>query len=210
MRIAIVCLALLVSGSIGRADNTPPDGFTALFNGKDLTGWKSTGKADVWGAEQGVLYVAGGGGGYLMTTEEYADFELRLEFKLPKMGNSGVGIRTPLKGDPAYVGMEIQLLDDPNWKGLRPTQFCGSIYDVVGATQKNALKGFGEWNAMTIVAKDRTVTVTLNGVEIVNANLDDYKEKFAKHPGLERKTGHIGLQSYNFRVEYKNIFLKKL
>src|SRR3954451_1204268 len=82
-------LAVLVLTSVALA-NDPPAGFTALFNGKDLKGWKATGKMEVWGAENGVLYVKGGGGGWLMTEKEYSDFELRLEFKMPKKGNSGV------------------------------------------------------------------------------------------------------------------------
>ncbi len=71
-----------------------PKGFMPLFNGKDLTGWKSTNNAKVWGAEKGVIYCQGGGGGYLMTEKEYGDYELRLEYKMPKGGNSGVGIIT--------------------------------------------------------------------------------------------------------------------
>jgi hypothetical protein len=183
--------------------------FMPLFNGKDLTGWKATGKMEVWGAENGVLYVAGGGGGWLMTEKEYGNFELRLEYKMPKMGNSGVGLRSPLKGDPAYVGMEIQLLDDANWKGLRPVQQTGSIYDVVAAAKVNT-KPFGEWNTMHIIAKGRQVTIYNNGEKLVDANLDDYKEHFKRHPGLTRTTGHIGLQSYNFRVEFRNIQIKTL
>lgn len=215
MRHTMVLLAVLYGWLVGmgtdtRADDPAPQGFVKLFNGKDLNNWKvHAGKKDVWGVDNGVMYVSGGGGGWLMTEEEYSDFELRLEFKLPKMGNSGVGIRAPMIGDPAYQGIEIQLLDDPNWKGLRPTQFCGAIYDVVGPSAK-ALKPFGEWNAMRIVAKGRKVEVELNGTKIVDANLDDYPDKFKAHPGLLRKSGHIGLQSYNYRVEFKNIFLKKL
>src|SRR4051794_34828724 len=111
-RPALTLSILLFVTTLARAQ--APEGFTPLFNGKDLAGWKATGKADVWGAEDGVLYVAGGGGGWLLTEKEYKDFELRLEYKMPKMGNSGVGLRTPApepgkKGwDPAYVGMEIQ------------------------------------------------------------------------------------------------------
>jgi hypothetical protein len=187
----------------------PPPGFEPLFNGKDLTGWKATGKMEVWGAENGILFVQGGGGGWLMTEKEYSDFELRLEFKMPKMGNSGVGLRSPLQGDPAYVGMEIQLLDDANWKGLRPAQHTGSIYDVVPAA-KVVTRPHGEWNQIRIVAKGRRVTVELNGTELVNADLDDYKEHAKRHPGLLRASGHLGLQSYNFRVEFRNIYLKGL
>ena len=196
-------------GESRAGDDRVPEGFQKLFNGKDLTGWKATGKMDIWGAEKGVLYVAGGGGGWLMTEKEYANFELHLEFKMPKMGNSGVGLRSPLKGDPAYVGMEIQLIDDANWKGLKPTQHTGSIYGVVPAA-KVVTKPFGEWNIMRIIAKGRQITIYSNGAKLVDANLDDYKNHFQAHPGLTRTTGHIGLQSYNFRVEFRNIYIKRL
>jgi len=165
----------------------------------------------VWGAENGVIYCSGGGGGWLMTADEYGDFELRLEYKLPKGGNSGVGLRSPLVGDPAYAGMELQLIDDEGWPGkLQNWQNTGSIYNVVPAkTIKN--KTIGEWNAFSVVAKGRQITVTNNGETIVDANLAEYeKEHGKKHPGILRAKGHIGLQSYNLRVEYRNIYLKPL
>jgi hypothetical protein len=192
-------------------DARAPEGFQSLFNGKDLSGWKVyDGKPDVWGVADGLLYAQGGGGGWLMTEKEYGDFELRLEFKMPKMGNSGVALRSPLEGNPAYTGMELQLLDDAGWKGLRPTQQTGSIYDVVPAA-KVVTKPAGEWNTMTVTAKGRQITVAVNGTKIVDANLDDYvKEHGDKHPGLARAKGHIGLQSYNYRVEFRNLFLKPL
>jgi hypothetical protein len=211
-RLPLVLLALVLAffsyARPAEKDNEAPEGFTALFNGKDLTGWKVyNGKMDVWGAEDGLLYVKGGGGGWLMTTKEYGDFELRLEFKMPKMGNSGVALRSPLKGDPAYSGMEIQLLDDGNWKDLRPAQYCGSIYDVV-PPKKHVTKPHGQWNKMRIVAKGRRITIELNDTQIVDADLDSYKEHAEKHPGLLRTKGHIGLQSYNYRVDFRNIYLK--
>src|SRR5262249_12722337 len=90
---------LVVLPALTRADDAKvPEGFTPLFNGKDLTGWKSTGKADLWKADGGVIAIEKGGGGYLMTEKEYGDFELRLEYKLSKGANSGVGLRTPLDG----------------------------------------------------------------------------------------------------------------
>ena len=204
-------IVILAIGLAGQLEAGAPEGFTALFNGKDLTGWKATGDMKVWGtdADKGVLYVSGGGGGWLMTEKEYGDFEVRLEYKMPKMGNSGVGLRAPLKGDPAYVGMEIQLLDDANWKGLRPEQQTGSIYDVVAAKKINS-KPFGEWNTMRIVAKGRKITVEHNGEILVDANLDDFEQHYKRHPGLTREKGHLGLQSYNFRVEFKNIYIKEL
>ena len=189
----------------------PPKGFESLFNGKDLTGWKSTGNMEKWGAENGVIFCQGGGGGWLMTEKEYGDFELRVEYKMPKGGNSGVGLRSPLKGDPAYVGMEIQLIDDEGWPGgLQKWQNTGAIYNVVPPkTIKN--KPIGEWNDIKITAKGRKVTVVNNGETLVDADLDDYvKEHGKRHPGITREKGHIGLQSYNLRVEFRNIFLKPL
>lgn len=187
-----------------------PKGFEALFNGKDLAGWKVLdGKKEAWGAEEGLLFVKGGGGGWLMTEKEFGDFELQLEFKLPKHGNSGVALRAPHEGNPAYQGMEIQLLDDANYKNLKPTQYTGSIYDVVPPS-KSVVKPAGEWNTIHITAKGRKITVALNGTQIVDANLDDHKDKFKTHPGLERAKGHLGLQSHDGRVEFRNLYVKPL
>jgi hypothetical protein len=208
----ILALGWLPNGRTADDDNKPPAGFTALFNGKDLTGWKVLpgGKMDVWGADKGVLFVDGRGGAWLMTEKEYGDFELRLDWKVPAKGNSGVALRAPLMGDPAYQGMEIQILDDGGYKNLRPTQYTGSIYDVVGPT-KQVTKPVGEWNQYVITAKGRQVTVILNGTKIVDANLDDYvKEHGQKHPGISREKGHLGLQSHDGRVEFKNIYVKPL
>lgn len=210
-RSLVLLLVLLGWSHPNLCDGQAPAGFRSLFNGKDLKGWKATGKADVWGADPqtGVLFVQGGGGGWLLFEEELSDFELRLEYKMPKMGNSGVALRAPATGDPAYVGMEIQLIDEANWKGLKPTQNTGSIYDVVAAKKVNS-KPFGAWNSMRIVCQGRKVLVEHNGEVLVDANLDDYKQSFERHPGLKRERGFIGFQSYNFRVEFRNIFLKEL
>jgi hypothetical protein len=205
---------LLPAGRAGDTDPdtaTPPKGFTALFNGKDLTGWKNHGgKLTSWGADKGILFVKGGGGGWLMTEKEYGDFELRLEFKVPRGGNSGVALRSPMKGDPAYTGMEIQILDDASHKGLQKWQHTGSIYGVVPPA-KLATRPIGQWNSYKITCKGRQVTVELNSEKVVDANLDDYKAKHAKaHPGILRDKGHIGLQEHGGRVEFRNLFIKEL
>ena len=160
-----------------------------------------------------MLFVQGSGGGWLMTEKEYGDFEVRLEFKIPEKGNSGVALRSPMEGDPAYVGMEIQILDDPwyrtNLDGLKVSQLTGAIYDVQ-APSRDALKPVGEWNSYRITAKGRQITIELNGVQTVDANLDKYKNKFEKHPGLTCETGHLGLQSHDGRVEFRNLYVKPL
>jgi len=192
-------------------DVKPPEGFTAIFNGTDLTGWKSTGNQDVWKVQKGAIAVEKGGGGYLMTEKEYGDFELRFEYKMSRGANSGVALRSPMKGDPAYDGMEIQLIDDEGWPGkLADYQHTGSIYDVVPASKQNN-KPIGEWNTMKIVCNGSKVTIELNGMTLVDADLEESKEKKgAKHPGLSRGKGHIGFQSYNTLVEFKNVFIKGL
>src|SRR5205085_10079183 len=170
------------------------------------------GKKESWGASKGILFVQKGGGGWLMTEKEYSDFELRLEFKVPKGGNSGVALRSPLKGDPAYTGMEIQILDDPSYKDLQKWQHTGSIYGVVPAS-KVPTKPVGEWNRYRIVCKGRQVTVELNGEKIVDANLDDYKDKHAKkNPGILRERGHVGLQDHggDGRLEFRHIYLREI
>ena len=207
-------LAMTVCVGGARAEDKPakpPEGFTNLFDGKSLDGWKPTGKADVWAAEPGLIVCKGGGGGWLLTEKEYGDFEFRCEYRWEKKGgNSGVALRTPDKGDPAYVGMEIQLIDDEGWPGkLADYQHTGSIYDVQPAKEaKN--KPIGEWNTVKIVCKGRNVTVVQNDVELVKANLDDYKAKYDKHPGLKREAGRVGFQSYNVRVEFRNVWIKEI
>jgi hypothetical protein len=211
--------ALLYGGlELRAADDEPPAGFASLFNGKDLNGWKVNegGKLDKWGAADGLLFTKGGGGGWLMTEEEYDDFELRLEFRLPRAGNSGVALRSALQGAPHLeAGMEIQILDDPwyldekNYKGLKPTQRTGSLYGVVPPA-KDVLRPTGQWNAFRIVARGRHLTVELNGTRIVDTNLDDHKEATKEHAGILRTEGHLGLQSHDGRVEFRNLYVKRL
>jgi enterochelin esterase-like enzyme len=196
-------------------------GWVPLFNGKDLTGWKiHGGTIDAWGVKAGLLYVAKPArsrpGGreqpfWLMTGKEYGNFELRLEFKVPPGGNSGVALRSPLTGDPAYQAMEIQILDDNAraYKNLPPDHYTGSIYGVA-APQKRVSKPAGEWNRFRIVCKGQEVTIELNGTQIIDANLESLKKEHGKkHPGLLNRKGHIGVQSHDGRVEFRNLFIKE-
>jgi hypothetical protein len=188
-------------------------GFKALFNGRDLTGWQvHGGRSEVWQVKDGVLSVVGGRRGiadWLMTRKTYADFELRLEFRVSRRGNSGVGLRCPLGTHPARQGMEIQILDDLSEPGLKPIQQTGSIAQVV-APRRLAAKPLGEWNRYRIVCQGRQVSVELNGETVVDVNLDDYRAFSKINPGILRRQGHIGLQSWEGRVDFRNIFLKEL
>ena len=189
------------------------EGFTALFNGRDLAGWRGDLKG--YKVEDAAIVVSPEGSGNLYTAGEYKDFVFRFEFKLTPGANNGIGIRAPLTGDAAYVGMEIQVLDDTAevYRNLKPYQYHGSIYGVVPA-RRGALKPVGEWNAEEIAVKSRRVTVTLNGTVIVDDDIDlasaggtsDHRE----HPGLKNATGHIGFLGHGTRVEFRNLRIREL
>ncbi len=189
-------------------------GFTSLFDGKTLDGWTLVGKhGDGYGVKDGAIYCARGGGGNLFTQKEFSDFILRFEFKLDPGANNGIGIRAPLEGDAAYIGMEIQVLEDtaPQYADLRPVQFHGSIYDVLPA-RRDARKPAGQWNEEEITAQGRHIQVVLNGATILDANLNDVTDAatLRKHPGLLRDRGHIGFLGHNDYVEFRNIRVKEL
>src|SRR4051794_15559715 len=109
-----IAAGILISNSGCKTTHHDEGGFVSLFDGKSLDGWKLVGKkGEGYGVTNGVLYCARGGGGNLLTEKEFCDFVLRLDFKIEEGGNNGVGIRAPMSGgDVAYVGMEIQVLDD--------------------------------------------------------------------------------------------------
>lgn len=191
-------------------------GFTPLFDGKSLKGWvlvRGTGPGYI--VEDGAIVCPKEGGGNLFTEREYANFVLRLEWRLWEGGNNGIGIRAPLEGDAAYVGMEIQVLDDeaPVYQkmGLKPTQYTGSIYDVVPARRGHVRRN-GAWNEMEIEANGRIIRVVLNGVTVCDSNLDEIKDPAVlnKHPGLARASGHIGFLGHGTRVEFRKIRLREL
>ena len=112
-----------------------------------MHGW--TGNTRDYVSEDGaiVLYPGNGGGGNLYTVDEYKDFVFRFDFMLTEGANNGIGIRAPLEGDAAYVGMEIQVLDNesPIYSQLEKYQYHGSVYGVIPA-KRGFLKPVGEWN----------------------------------------------------------------
>jgi hypothetical protein len=196
----------------------PEAGFTSLFDGTTLNGWQIVGqRGEGYGAKDGILYCAKGGGGKLLTDKEYGDFVLRFEFRMPPEGsNNGLGIRAPREGDAAYQGIELQILDEKaalggKWGQLRDAQYHGSVYDV-SAAKKGAMKPAGEWNQQEVTAKGRQITVKLNGQVITDVNLDTVKdpEVLKKHPGLARTSGHLGFLGHNDFIEFRNIRIKPL
>ncbi len=192
------------------SDPEKQQGFKLLFDGTNLDNW--VGNKAGYLLQDGAIVVnpQSTGGGNLYTKDEYADFEYRFEFQLTPGANNGLGIRAPLEGDAAYVGMELQILDSEAdiYKNLQPYQYHGSIYGVVPA-RRGYLRPIGEWNEEVVVVKGTRVKVILNGETITDADIKepsingtmDHKE----HPGLKRTTGHIGFLGHGDVVRFRNI-----
>jgi len=214
-RIAGALIVSLAALSL-HAENA--DGFVPLFNGRNLDGWQ--GATEVYAVEDGKLVCTKHGPGEkestnknLFTTKEYADFVLRFDFKLEPGANNGVAVRSPLKGRIIEVGMEIQILDDyaEQYKNIQPHQYHGSIY-LLAPAKRGHLKPAGQWNNEEIWFQGRRAKVTLNGVVIVDADLDnlEYKKYLDKNTGRTRPKGYIGFLGHGSRVEFRNIRIKEL
>ena len=214
MKHLVLALLMVTWVACGRT-KTPEPGFDSLFDGQSLQGWLPVGKkGNGYLMENGVLICPASGGGRLFTEKKYTDFVLRFEFCLQEGSNNGIGIRSPLTGDPAYQGLEIQILDNhsPRYKDkLRPTQYHGSIYDLVPA-RRGFLKPTGEWNQKEIRAIGRQIAVTLNGTVIVDFNLDSVTDSqvLEKHPGVARNSGHISFLGHGTKVEFRNVRIKEI
>ena len=192
------------------SDQEKQQGFKLLFDGTNLDNW--VGNKAGYLLQDGAIVVnpQSTSGGNLYTKEEYSDFEYRFEFQLTPGANNGLGIRAPLEGDAAYVGMELQILDSEAdiYKNLQSYQYHGSIYGVVPA-RRGYLRPIGEWNEELVVVKGTRVKVILNGETITDADIKeasisgtlDHKE----HPGLKRTTGHIGFLGHGDVVRFRNI-----
>lgn len=206
---ACVLLESLASGNrfLGEPD---AEGFRPIFNGTDLSGW--TGWKRGYVVEDGAI-VCKDASLNLYTKREYSDFVFRFEFKLTPAANNGIGIRVPIKGHASEDGMEIQVLDEdhPDYKDIHDYQVHGSIYGLVPA-KRGHLKPTGEWNEQEIRAKGSKITVVLNGVTIVDADLAEVLKQPTldgkEHPGARRTSGHIGFLGHGDTVYYRNLRIK--
>jgi hypothetical protein len=205
--------------------NVPPEGFTALFNGKDLTGWqglvknirdrkkmskeeleKAQAEADKvahahWTVKDGVL-IYDGKGNSLCTVKEYGDFELYVDWKIKPKGDSGIYLR----GTP-----QVQIWDpsdESQWRN-GADKGSGGLWN----NQKHdrfpkvkADKPIGEWNTFHIKMVGDRVTIHLNGQLVTDTVLENYWER--DKPCYEK--GPIELQHHGNTLEFRNIFIKEL
>jgi hypothetical protein len=176
-----------------------------------LIGWQQVGgEQGSWKLENGVLFTEDGSG-WLSTVRQYDDFILSLEFRIPRAGRGGVLIRAPHEGNPAYEGLEIQILDDsaPQWRDLQPDRYTGGLYDVQAPSERVGGKA-GQWQRTVIGCRGSRVKVAVNRKTVVDTDLSFYPYKFASHPGLTRRSGYIGLRSHGTKIEFRNIRLRPL
>jgi hypothetical protein len=199
------------------------EGFTPLFPKDSLAGWKVSDWSNIstpqkvegtaWKIEKGVLYGLNKRT-WIASPKEYGDFILRLESKISKGANGGIGLRFPLVGDPAYTAMEIQVVDHEVYYGgqSQPQQRTASIYDEIAASPETT-KPPGQWNSWEITARGSRVTIVLNGQKVVDADLSrETKARQQKGPALAQRPlkGHIGFQNLNGEIELRNVMIRVL
>lgn len=211
-RLTLFSVVFLSIVSLGAGEREK--GFVALFDGKTLHGWVLEGQVGPgYLVADGKIICPRDGGGNLFTQKQYTDFILRFEFKLEPGSNNGLAIRSPRQAqDIAYQGMELQIIDNDSerYKDIKPWQKHGSLYHVFPA-KTGFLKPVGQWNEQEVTVKGRQVKVILNGHTILDVNLDDVNdpELLQKHPGLQRRRGHIGFLGHNEPIEFRHIRIKE-
>lgn len=197
-------------------------GWKLLFDGKSLAGWrafKHETPPAVWKVIDGELRRETGEGGDLVTSNEYGDFDLRLEWKLSTSGgNSGIMFHV-IDGEETYhTGPEFQILDNAvHGDGRNPMRSAGANYDM-RAPVRDVTKPVGEWNQVRLMLKGPHVEHWMNGVKLLEYELwsEDWEKrvqasKFAKMPGYGRaKRGYIVLQDHGNTVAFRNIKIRSL
>lgn len=196
-------LVLLVLAVPLRAD----DGFVKLFpadgppKGWVVTEWSDVAKkSDVkWDVKDGVLTAGKQRGTWLISEKEYADFVLEFEIQLTEKGNSGVALRTPMKGDPAFDGMEFQVADLRYNPAAKESELTGGLYRAV-APGKQVYKPT-EWNSVCLELTGDRLKATVNGEVIQDVDLTKFDRPVKRHDGTDApaikdrpRKGHLGFQ----------------
>lgn len=222
MKLILLLLCLI---SVPQATTRPATepGFEPLFPTDGVPeGWRVTEWSDVavpveevqWKVTDGVLRSGDRRGTWLISEKEYGDFVLELEIKLTALGNSGVALRAPMKGDPAFDGLELQVADVRYNPEAKDSELTGGLYRAVAPTKQ--VYRPEEWNRLRIELAGSRLKATLNGEVIQDIDLDAYDEPVARHDGTmappikdRPRRGHIGFQhlSRDGAVEIRNVRL---
>ena len=199
-----------------------------LFNGRDLTGWEDHKNPHLWTVEDGMIVGISEAGkmSNLSTQDQYGDFELSLEYNADAKVNSGVFLRVSDLDDEVHTGLEIQILDTYGKELPLDRGDSGALYDMI-APSANALKPAGEWNQMRMRCDGPQVAVELNGVQVVDADLDLFDTPGQNPDGSSNKfkyawktmprAGHIGLQTHagmgglsDVKIRFRNLVVQPL
>jgi Domain of Unknown Function (DUF1080) len=229
---------LLMSGMVGvRAQSTnkltdteKQQGWKLLFDGTTHAGWHVYNQknfGDGWKVVDGTFYrdvthqIGKGEEGDLVSNDVYENFDLKLQWKISKNGNSGVLFlvhESPEYEAPYLTGPEMQVLDNEGHPdGKIQKHRSGDLYDLI-ASSSEPVHPVGEWNDAEIKLDHGTLSLYLNGVQTVTTTMWDLNwntlvkgSKFASMPGFAKyRTGHIDLQDHGNDVWYRNIRIKKL
>lgn len=205
------------------ADNTltaeeTAEGWRLLFDGKTLDGWAATGSDEGWAVDDGAIACTVRRGGYLVTTEQFEDYCLAIDFKLEPNCDSGVFFMWSDLDDPVHTGLEIQILDTygPDRTGVHD---CGAIYELVPPS-KQTMRPAGEWNQLVLTFKGDAVSLDMNDENIVqmdisewtepNRHIDGSRTKFNKAWADLPRRGHIGLQDHGGKVWFRNVKIRSV
>lgn len=217
-------LAAMADGAVNESSSDEAaSGWRTLFDGETLQGWRNYQAPPGtpvrgWEARDGLLMRTAAGGD-LVTEDQFENFELVLEWRVEKAGNSGIFFHATEEGANIYMSApEMQVLDDAHHRdGGDPLTSAGANYALHPAP-RGVVKPAGEWNAVRLRVEDGHVTHWLNGERIVDYELgsEDWQRrvaqsKFAGWPGYGRAgRGHIGLQDHGDPVAFRNIKILRL
>jgi len=208
-------ILITLSSCISTASSSK-DRFQPLFNGKNLDGW--IGNKQSYKVDNGTIVIdplEGGSGGNLYTEKEYGNFILKFEFQLTPGANNGLGIHAPLEGDAAYLGKELQILDNTadKYKDLKAYQYHGSVYGVIPA-KRGHLRPVGSWNHQVVQVNGSRFKVILNDTVIVDGDVLEASKNGTvdqrEHPGLYKTKGHIGFLGHGDVLRFRNILIKEI
>lgn len=214
--------------------NEKKAGWVLLFNGKDFTGWRQCNGTEMpknWTIEDNAMKVftapdkkpgQGSNGDIIYAAKQFKNFELSVDWKASKMGNSGIfyNIRE-VPGKPIYYASpEVQILDNVDATDNKlPSHLAGSLYDMLPADPKSVHPA-GEWNTIVISVRDGKVTHVQNGEKVVEYTLWTPEwdamvanSKFKTFPGFTEgisKEGYIGLQDHGYTIWFRNIKIREL
>ncbi|GMV67285.1 MAG: hypothetical protein AMXMBFR75_30770 [Candidatus Hinthialibacteria bacterium] len=212
-------LCLFVSIIFSTASIAGDEGFKPLFNGKDLDGWRTLTvegneipvAQSSFSIKDGNLHCSGKGEDYwIVAPGTYGDVVLRLEYKVADHANSGVFMRVPKPGHPAFLGFEVQIMGD--YGEDTSNHSTGSIYDVL-SPMRNMSKPSGEWNQYEITNQGTRLVVILNGFKVIDtdfASLTEPVGKFTMPYSEMPKQGWIGVQNHGGEISFRNIEIKEL